>query len=44
MYRKAKAAGVIEKRDSGRTFLQSIKFHFVQFDSKCMPPTEPVHL
>jgi hypothetical protein len=33
MYRKAKAAGVIEERNSGRTVLQSIKYHFVQFDS-----------
>lgn len=35
MFRKAKAAGVIEKRNSGRSFFQSISYHFVQFDSKC---------
>jgi MFS family permease len=34
MYRKAKKAGVIQKRDSGRTVFQSIAHHFVQFDSK----------
>jgi hypothetical protein len=34
MYRKAKATGVIHKQESGRTILQSISHHFVQFDSK----------
>jgi hypothetical protein len=34
MYRKAKQAGVIEQRKSGRTVLQSIAYHFVQFDSR----------
>jgi hypothetical protein len=32
MYRKAKQAGVIEERKSGRTVMQSIAYHFVQFD------------
>jgi hypothetical protein len=32
MYRKAKQAGVIEERKSGRTVIQSIAYHFVQFD------------
>jgi hypothetical protein len=35
MYRKAKQAGVIEEHKSGRTVLQSIAFHFVQFDGEC---------
>jgi hypothetical protein len=34
MYRKAKAAGVIQERNSGRNVFQSISYHFVQFDSK----------
>jgi len=32
MYRKAKAAGVITKEKSNRTVMQSIKYHFIQFD------------
>ncbi|KAH7384696.1 siderophore iron transporter-like protein mirB [Pyrenochaeta sp. MPI-SDFR-AT-0127] len=32
MYRKAKAAGLINKQKSDRTALQSIWFYFVQFD------------
>lgn len=34
---KAKRAGLIEKHDSGRTWLQSIKFHFFEFDGKRTP-------
>jgi MFS family permease len=34
MYRRAKQAGAIEERKSGRTILQSISYHFVQFDSE----------
>jgi hypothetical protein len=34
MFRKAKAAGVIQKHNSGRNVFQSIAYHFVQFDSK----------
>jgi hypothetical protein len=34
MYRKAKAAGVIQKRESNRNVFQSIAHHFIQFDSK----------
>jgi hypothetical protein len=34
MYRKAKAAGVIQKQKSNRTVFQSIAHHFIQFDSK----------
>jgi hypothetical protein len=34
MYRKAKLAGLIQKEKSGRNFVQSIAYHFVQFDSK----------
>jgi MFS family permease len=33
MYRKAKAAGVIKERKSGRSVFQSIAYHFIQFDS-----------
>jgi MFS family permease len=43
MYRKAKAAGVIEIQESGRTVLQSIRFHFVQFDSKYISSAGRVH-
>jgi hypothetical protein len=34
MYRKAKQAGLIVEEKSGRTVLQSISHHFVQFDGK----------
>jgi MFS family permease len=34
MYRKAKAAGVIQKQKSDRNVFQSIAHHFIQFDSK----------
>jgi hypothetical protein len=34
MYRKAKAAGVIQKQRSNRNVFQSIAHHFIQFDSK----------
>jgi hypothetical protein len=34
MLRKAKLAGLIQEHKSGRTFMQSIAYHFVQFDSK----------
>lgn len=34
MFRKAKAAGVIQKQKSGRNAFQSISYYFVQFDSK----------
>lgn len=37
MFRKAKKAGAIEVHKSGRTVLQSISYHFVQFDSKSKP-------
>lgn len=38
MYRKAKNAGVIVKKEkSGRNVLQSIWYYYVQFDSKFIP-------
>jgi hypothetical protein len=39
MYRKAKLAGLIKMEKSERNFMQSIAHHFVQFDSKSLPPT-----
>jgi hypothetical protein len=44
MYRKAKAAGVIQERKSGRNVFQSIAYHFVQFDSKSPHTNAPFKL
>lgn len=37
MYRKARKAGYAEKQRSGRSFLQSLKHYFIEFDSKFTP-------